>query len=122
GDGTSDVLWYNPTTRDIDVWKISNGHGAASMDVGPHPAGYAPAAFGDFNNDGTSDILWFNATSGNAEIWELSGGHWMASVDLGSHPGGWSPASVGDFNHDGNLDILWRDASNHIETWLLSNS
>ena len=25
-DGTSDVAWYNPTTRNIDIWKIVNGH------------------------------------------------------------------------------------------------
>ena len=46
GDGTSDVLWYNATTRDAEVWKISNGQWAGSVDVGTHPAGYQPAGSG----------------------------------------------------------------------------
>ena len=29
-DGTSDVLWFNPTTRHVDEWNIVNGHWAGS--------------------------------------------------------------------------------------------
>ena len=38
-DGTSDVLWYNPSTRDAEIWKIANGQWAGSVDLGTHPAG-----------------------------------------------------------------------------------
>jgi hypothetical protein len=113
----------NPTTRDLDLWKTSNGQWAGSVDIGAHPAGYAPAGIGDFNNDGTSDVLWFNATSGDTEVWLIANGHWSGSVHLGVHPAGWTPAGIGDFNHDGTTDIAWRETStNHVETWLLAAS
>jgi hypothetical protein len=46
------------TTGDVDIWKISNGQWAGSVDDGPHPAGWQPLGAGDFNLDGTSDIAW----------------------------------------------------------------
>ena len=100
-----------------------NGQWAGSIDIGAHPAGWAPAGIGDFNNDDTSDVLWFNAATGDAEVWLIANGHWSASYDLGTHPTGWSPAGVGDFNSDGFSDILWREvATNRVETWLLTYS
>ena len=66
-DGTSDVAWYNSTSRNIDIWQIVNGHWSASFDVGSHPAGWAPAGIGDFNGDGTDDIAWYNSTTGNVD-------------------------------------------------------
>ena len=68
-DGTSDVLWYNPATRDTDIWLLNNGQWAASSTIGSHPAGYDIAGIGDFNNDGTSDVLWFNPTTRDTDIW-----------------------------------------------------
>src|SRR5204863_256090 len=62
-DGTSDVLWFNPGTGEVDLWKIANVQWAGSVDIGAHPAGCQPAGIGDFNHDGTSDILWFNAAT-----------------------------------------------------------
>ncbi|MEJ0078397.1 MAG: VCBS repeat-containing protein [Alphaproteobacteria bacterium] len=91
-DGTSDVLWFNAATRDVDLWLIQNGQWAGSVDIGTHPAGWSIAGVGDFNRDGTSDVLWFNAATNGAEIWEIRNGHWAASVDLGTHPAGWSIA------------------------------
>ena len=46
-DGTSDILWFNPVTRDVDLWKIGNGQWAGSVDIGTHPAGYQIAGSGD---------------------------------------------------------------------------
>ena len=122
-DGTSDVLWYNPTTRDVDLWTISNGHWAGSTDIGPHPAGWQPAGVGDFNHDGTCDVLWYNAATNDAEIWQIRNGQWAGSVDLGAHPAGWTVSGVGDFNHDGTTDIQWRETSTgRIDDWLLGST
>ena len=74
GDGTSDVLWYNPSNGNVDIWKIANGQWAGSVDVGLHPLGWQPAGSGDFNNDGTDDVLWYNPSTGNVDIWKLSNG------------------------------------------------
>ncbi|MGB9370078.1 MAG: tandem-95 repeat protein, partial [Xanthobacteraceae bacterium] len=122
GDATSDLVWYNSTTGNIDIWKLSNGQWAASVNVGSHPTGHQPVGFADFNHDGTSDILWFNATTRNVELWKISDGQWAGSVDIGIHPAGYALSGVGDFNGDGTSDILWYNASTrNAEIWKISN-
>ena len=117
-DGSSDLLWYNGTNGDVEVWKLANGQWAGSVDIGKHPLGWTPAGSGDFNHDGTSDVLWYNATNGDAEVWHTLNGQWAGSVDIGSHPLGWQPGGVGDFNHDGTSDVLWYNGSNgDAEIW-----
>jgi hypothetical protein len=39
-DGTSDVLWVDPATNAVDVWFVSNGQWAGSVNPGAHPAGW----------------------------------------------------------------------------------
>jgi len=120
-DGTSDLLWYNASTRDADLWKLSNGQWAGSVDVGLHPAGWAPVASGDFNRDGTSDVLWFNAATNGLELWILSNGHWAGSVDIGTHPAGYQPVGAGDFNRDRTSDVLWFNPSTgDVDLWKMS--
>jgi hypothetical protein len=98
-------------------------HWAASIDVGPHPAGWLPAGIGDFNTDGTSDLAWYNASTGDLEIWTLQNGGWAGSSDLGSHPAGWQPFAFADFNHDGSSDVAWYNATtNDVEIWKIQNS
>jgi Ca2+-binding RTX toxin-like protein len=122
GDATSDIVWYNSATGNIDIWKLSDGQWAGSANVGSHPAGYQPVAFADFNHDGTSDILWFNSTTRNVDLWKVSNGQWAGSVDIGTHPAGYALSGVGDFNGDGTSDILWYNASTRdAEIWKISN-
>ena len=104
-DGTSDVLWYNPTTRNVDMWKIANGQWAGSVNIGSHPAGWQPAGVGDFNGTAPATSSGTIRRTGNAEIWKTQNGEWAGSVDLGNHPAGWQPSAVGDFNGDGTDDI-----------------
>ncbi len=104
------------------IFKTSLAHWAASVDIGTHPAGYAPALVGDFNRDGVSDLLWYNASTRDADLWKLSNGQWAGSVDVGQHPAGWTPVASGDFNRDGTSDLLWFNAAtNGLDLWKLSN-
>jgi mRNA-degrading endonuclease toxin of MazEF toxin-antitoxin module len=97
-------------------------HWMQSVSVGPHPAGWLPAAFADFTADGTSDVLWYNAGTTDAEAWKIANGNWAGSVDIGTHPAGYQIAGTGDFNHDGTSDVLWvNPASNATDIWLLNN-
>jgi len=122
-DGTNDLVWYNATTRDLDLWKIANGKWAGSVDIGTHPAGYQPSLSGDFNGDGTSDVLWFNASNGAVDIWKIANGQWAGSVSVGSHPAGYQPVASGDFNGDGTSDVLWYNPSDgSTDIWKLSNA
>ncbi|MEJ0078343.1 MAG: Ig-like domain-containing protein [Alphaproteobacteria bacterium] len=122
-DGTTDILWYNSSTNDVDLWKISNGKWAGSVDVGTHPAGYNLIARGDYNHDGNLDLLWANPTSGDVDIWKLQNGQWTGSADVGTHPPGAQALVGGDFNGDGTRDLLWYNASsNSAEVWMIQNA
>lgn len=97
-------------------------HWMATSDIGAHPAGWQPAATGDFNHDGASDLLWFNPATGHAEQWMMANGQWAGSVDIGSHPAGYAPMASGDFNADGTSDVLWYNPANgNVDLWKISN-
>ncbi|MEJ0075729.1 MAG: Ig-like domain-containing protein [Alphaproteobacteria bacterium] len=122
GDGTSDLAWYNPTTRGVDLWKLSNGQWAGSSDLGTHAAGYQPVGFADFNHDSNADILWFNSTTRDVDLWKISNGQFAGSADIGTHPAGYAPALTGDFNGDGTADVLWYNSSTRdVDIWKISN-
>jgi hypothetical protein len=121
-DGTSDLLWFNPSNNTVDLWTISNGKWAASSDVGPHPPGYQVAGMGDFNGDGSSDVLWFNPTTNDTDIWMLANGKWAASTTIGVHPPGYQVAGIGDANRDGTSDVVWFNPSTgDVDVWLVQN-
>jgi Ca2+-binding RTX toxin-like protein len=121
-DGTSDLAWFNATTGDIDIWKLSSGTWAGSVDTGSHPPGYQPVGFGDYNHDGMHDILWFNPSTSDVDLWKMSNGQWTGSVDIGTHPAGYVPAASGDFNGDGTADVVWFNPSTHdVDLWKISN-
>jgi len=122
GNGTTDVIWRNPTTGQIDEWHMVNGNWGGSIDLGTHGPDYQVAGVGDFNHNGTSDILWRNASTGQVDLWLMVGGNWSSSVNLGSHGTSFQVAGVGDFNGDGTADILWRNASTgQVDLWLMNN-
>ena len=126
GNGTSDILWQNPTTGDVDEWQIADGQWAASVDLGAHPgSGWAIAAVGDFFGNGIDDVLWTNSSGGQVQtdIWELgSTGQWAASVSPGSHPAGYNVVGVGNFTGNGTSDILWQNpTTGDVDEWLINN-
>lgn len=93
-------------------------HWAASVDIGPHPAGWLPSATGDFNHDANSDIVWYNAAATDLDLWKIAGSKWTGSVAIGAHPAGYTPSATGDVNADGNSDVLWYNPANgHVDIW-----
>ncbi len=126
GNGTSDILWQNPTSGDVDEWQIADGQWSKSVDLGSHPgSGWTIAGVGDFFGNGTDDILWTNSTGGQVQtdIWQLGpNGQWQDSVSPGSHPAGYSLVGVGNFTGNGTSDILWQDAATgDVDEWLINN-
>ena len=71
-DGTSDVVWYNPTTNNVEIWLLQNGQWAGSVDIGTHPAGSVAVGVGDFDHNGVSDIMWRDTTTNHIENWMLA--------------------------------------------------
>jgi len=119
GDGTSDLLWFNPTQSQVGYWTmtavISNNPtnsgvtrtSARAYNVTP---GYFVGATGDFNNDGYADLVF---TSANRDLWlwtnDLHGG-WI-STKIGTYPSQWQLIGAGDIDGDGYDDLLWLDPS-----------
>ncbi len=62
GSSVADIIWYNPSTGDVDEWQIANGKWAASVDLGTHPGNYQIAGLGNFTGGGTSGILWLDSS------------------------------------------------------------
>ena len=71
-DGTSDVVWYNPSNNDVDVWLVQNGHWAGSVGLGAHPAGSQLMGIGDFDHNGVADIMWRDTSNGHIETWLMA--------------------------------------------------
>ncbi len=131
GNGTSDILWQNPTTGDVDEWQIANGQWSKSVDLGSHPGpGWTIAGVGDFFGNGRDDILWTNPNGPNGDtevdIWKLdSNGQWAASVSpgLGLHPPGYQFAGIGNFTGNGIDGILWFNPNTtDVDEWVLDTN
>lgn len=120
GDGTSDLLWFNPTLSQLGYWTMSattvgvpfNGGGVTKtgtrlFDVTP---GYFVGAVGDFNVDGYADLIF---TSANRDLWlwtnNQRGG--FTATQIGSYPSQWQLVGAGDVDGDGYDDLLWLDPS-----------
>ncbi|WP_267221483.1 FG-GAP repeat domain-containing protein [Dyella silvae] len=120
GDGTSDLLWFNPILSQVGYWTMnattvgvpfSGGGvtrtGLASFAVTP---GYFVGAVGDFNNDGYADLVF---TSANHDLWLWTNnrnGSW-SSTKIGTYPSQWQLVGAGDIDGDGYDDLLWLDPS-----------
>src|SRR3954470_15086098 len=63
GDGKSDLLWYNPATRQFAVW-LMDGTAQAGSSYLPVGTNWKIAATADFNGDGKADLLWYDASTG----------------------------------------------------------
>jgi hypothetical protein len=72
GDGTTDVLWRNTNTGEVDDWLMTNGHISGGTAFGFAPAGTTVVGTGDYNADGKADIL-LQAADGTPTIWTSNG-------------------------------------------------
>jgi hypothetical protein len=123
GDGTSDILWRNVTTSQVDEWHMKTNNWAGSIDLGAGKgSAWQMAGTGDFNGDGVDDVLWRNTDTGQIDQWQMKNGNWAASIDLGTKSLSWVVAGVGDFNGDGTDDVLWRNLSTgQVDEWQMRN-
>jgi len=120
GDGTSDVLWRNPTTGQVDEWLMSGGRWAQTIDLGANKGSdWNLAGIGDFDHSGTDDVLWMSRSTGHLDEWHMAGGYWAGSFDMGTQPTNGRYAGVGDFNNDGATDALFVDPLSHVHSQLL---
>ncbi|RUL67104.1 hypothetical protein EKH79_00415 [Dyella dinghuensis] len=121
GNGTSDVLWFNPWTSQIGIWNMSywlssdwmgGGVTRDSLETYNVTPGYFVGAVGDFNGDGYADLVF---TSANRDLWlwtnNQHGGWTSTRINNSSYPIQWQLIGAGDINGDGHDDLIWLDPS-----------
>lgn len=114
GDGTSDLLWFNPSLSQVGYWTMmatvpgNYGGGVTRIGLSAYNVkqGYFVGAVGDFNNDGYADLI-FTSTDHDLWLWANNQqGGWTSSY-IGTYPSQWQLIGAGDINGDGYDDLLW---------------
>jgi hypothetical protein len=124
GDGLSDLLWWSPSTRQLEVWLMRGTHVFARGHPIPGPPGdgWRPVVSVDFNHDGMSDLVWTNPARGTMTVWLLSATDLLqAGAEIEGPAGpGWVVAAAGDVDGDGLADVAWHNASGRrLSLWLM---
>ena len=121
-DGTTDLLWKNPSGL-TSAWLMSpNGDMLGNATIPANTGGWDVIATGDFNGDGTTDLLWKTASGGGlTSEWLMSPDGGMLTSPALPATGGWNVIATGDFNGDGTTDLLWKTANGALTSeWLMS--
>ncbi len=126
GPGTTDMLWFNEATGDVEAWKMSNGAVTGGLGFGyADPSQWKVLGIADFTGQGTDDILWLNQNTGLVGAWLISNGAvtgWAAfgPVDLSQ----WQFAGIGKFKGSSNpADVLWfNQTSGYVVSWIIQNA
>lgn len=106
GDGTEDILFFNPTTRAVGQFVMPDGDWSS---LGVAGIGWEAVATGDLDGDQSGDVIWFNAITKSVGRFDMEAG--QASWDgIGKAGGSWEISGTGDFDGDGDADILWTNA------------
>ena len=75
------LIWFDPTTRDLDLWKITDGHWAGSVDIGI-PSGRVTCRAASATSTATAPATSPGARASTGEIdpGRSKNGHWSGSA------------------------------------------
>jgi zinc metalloprotease ZmpA len=122
GNGTSDIVFQDPSSGMVTEWKIRNDGHIDGDAIALAVPGAKVVGTGDFNADGTTDILFQHGDDGLVAVWPMSDGHVIPPGINLENPGA-KVVGTGDFNNDGTTDILFKRASDRqIFMWMISNT
>ena len=117
GDGKTDMLLLNDSTRGWYVCQMNGAHIGVNAQIGTLTAGWHYDRLGDFNADGKSDVVLLNDTTHGVYVVEMDG------IEMGSNglvgnvraDLGWYYKGLGEFNNDGKSDIiLFNDGTHEV--------
>ena len=128
GDGSSDLLWFNPTTSQVGYWLMAGRPGGTppASRTGTRTYGVTPGYFvgaaGDLTGDGYADLV-FTSASRDLWLWTNNRAGGWRSTFIGSYPAAWQLVGAGDLDGDGYDDLLWLDPSDcQFGYWLMKGS
>ncbi|MBB6183074.1 FG-GAP-like repeat-containing protein [Oleiagrimonas soli] len=127
GDGSSDLLWFNPGTSQVGYWTMNvDSTGQKIERTGTRTysvtAGYFVGASGDLNGDGYTDLV-YTSPAHDLWLWTNIKGTGFKSTKIGDYPASWQLVGAGDVNGDGMDDLLWMDPSGcQFAYWLMNGS
>lgn len=108
GDGRSDLLFHNASTRQLSYRIMSGTSTVRSGLINGVGAGYTVGATGDLNADGKVDLIWTSAAR-DLYLW-AGNGTGFTSFRIGDYPAGWVLVGAGDVDGDGRSDLLFHNA------------
>lgn len=128
GDRSSDVVWTDPTTGDINLWDINAAlqvaaQASAESQFGPVATlvgGQTLFARGDFDGDGRMDLAARDPVTGLVSMLNSK-----SPSPIYLHPASFSPLAmipvgVGDFNADGTSELLWLEpGTGALSVWFM---
>jgi hypothetical protein len=132
-NGDSDILWYNASTGESQIWLMSGSSriGRATVSDGARAALIGPpwriVGSRDFNGDGQTDLLWHNSATGETQLWHMNRQMLVGRATVLAENGTpalvglpWSIVGANDVNADANPDIIWHNASTgETQVWLM---
>jgi glucose/arabinose dehydrogenase len=120
GSGTSDILWRNGSTGDVEFWRMSNSQ-RTSFAIAASSTDWDVVGLGDFDGDDTADVLWRNPMTGAVGEWQMINGR-RTWLPIATSSTDWGVAGIGDFHGDGTSDILWRNpTTGAVGEWQMTN-
>jgi hypothetical protein len=129
GDGLADLLWYNASTGETQVWfmdgsRLSSRATVVNESGQPFLVGppWHNVAARDMNRDGRADIVWHNRQTGALQVWVMERQraateglrviHRAALMaDSGMLTLATPPAAIYDMDGDGSPDLVVRDGN-----------
>src|SRR5690242_17238065 len=130
----SDLLWYNSTTRETQVWYM-DGHRLIDrgtvLGLDGNPALIGPpfhiVGAADMNGDRKADIIWYDSSTGETQVWYMDGHRLIdrgTVLGLDGKPAFIGPpfsiVGIGDMDGNGKADIIWHHSiTGETQVWYM---
>lgn len=123
GDGKADLLWYNASTGESQLWFMDGARLASRATVvdesgQPFLVGHPwhIVAARDMNRDGRADIVWHNRQTGTLQVWVMDRHRVSRRAGLIAEGTGLltlavPPIAIHDMDADGSPDLVLRSGN-----------
>lgn len=123
GDGKADLLWYNASTGESQLWFMDGARLASRatlVNESGQPFLVGPpwhiVATRDMNRDGRTDIIWHNRQTGTVQVWVMDHHRVTHRAGLIAEGAGLltlatPPIAIYDMDADGSPDLVVRSGS-----------